>query len=106
MKALDTPVLLALLHGDPSVRGLGPAKLHGVRRESLDRLRRSLTVLPYDAKAAERVALRSRRGDTRGLPPLVLGALAILEANACDEMLTADPGSIHGRWPFRISRLT
>jgi len=130
MKALDTPVLLAVLHGDKNAHNLlrrlrgeevattelnflelnalvgrGPARGRPRRRDALDRLRRSLTVLPFDAKAAERVARRTSASDQRAVPPLVLGALATLEANGCDELVTVEPKAIPGRWPFRIGRL-
>jgi predicted nucleic acid-binding protein len=130
VKALDTPVLLAILHGDRNVRGLlrklrgvevattelnflelqallarVPVKERSRRREALDRLRRSLTVLPFDSKSADRLNRRVVRGDSGGLPLLQLGALATLEANGCDELFSLGSGAELGRWSFRISSL-
>jgi predicted nucleic acid-binding protein len=130
MKALDTPVLLAILHGDRSIRdlvrrlrgvevattelnllelhalvGRGPSKGQARRREALERLRRSLTVLPFDGRAAERVARRTAKNEVKMVPPLLLGILAILESNGCDELVTTDPCDIPGRWPFRVVKL-
>ncbi|MGA8275663.1 MAG: PIN domain-containing protein [Thermoplasmata archaeon] len=131
MKALDTSVLLAILHGDRNVRALlrrlrgvevattelnllelhclvgrAPPRGRSQRREALERLRRSLTVLPFDSKAAERAARRTARDDLKAPPPLLLGILTTLEANGCDELITADPRDIAGRWPFRITKLS
>ncbi|MCI4373472.1 MAG: PIN domain-containing protein [Thermoplasmata archaeon] len=130
MKALDTPILLAILHGDKNARDLvrrlrgvevattelnllelarlignGSAQHRRSRRESLDRLRHGLTVLPFDSKAAERVARREQKESHSGVPVLLLGALGALEANGCDELITTDPRAIPGRWSFRITRL-
>jgi predicted nucleic acid-binding protein len=129
MKALDTPVLLALLHGGKGARELvrrlkdvevattelnllelsaiaartAPAgRAH--RREAIDRLRRIMLVLPYDNRAAERVSRRTAREDLRKVPPLLLGALGILEANGCEEFVTQDPGAIQGKWQFRVTK--
>jgi predicted nucleic acid-binding protein len=129
MKALDTSVLLALLHGDPKARELirrlrgvevatselnllelhaliarGPPRGRVHRREALDRLRRSLTVLPMDGRAAERAARRATKEDLRTTPPLLLGVLATLEAFGCEELITSEPGSVQGRWPFRMTK--
>jgi predicted nucleic acid-binding protein len=129
MKALDTAVLLSILHGDKAAKELvrrlrgvevastelnflelaalvrrGPVKGRGQRREAVDRLRRALTVLPFDGKAAERAAQRASKGDGRSVPPLVLGTLATLEVNGCDELVTADPSGVGGRWPFRVTK--
>jgi predicted nucleic acid-binding protein len=129
MKALDTPVLVALLHGGRGARELlrrlrglevattelnllelhaivarGPTKGRARRTEGIERLRRGLTVLAYDAKAASRLSRRGDREGTGGAPPLVLGALATLEASGCDELITIDPASIPGKWQFRVSK--
>jgi len=129
MKALDTPVLLALLHGDGKARDLvrrlrgvevattelnllelralvaqSPPKGRGHRREALDRLRRSLTVLPFDSKAAERDNRRVTKDEIRSVPPILLGVLSILEANGCDELITTGATAVPGRWPFRVTK--
>jgi len=129
MKALDTSVLLSVLHGERNVRELlrrlrgvevattelnllelqsianrGPAKARAHRRAAIDRLRRTLTVLPYDGRAAERMARRPPREDFRDVSPLVPAMLGILEANGCDELFTADPSAIPGRWSYRVTR--
>jgi predicted nucleic acid-binding protein len=128
MKALDTPVLLGALLGDRRVRDAlqrlrgeeiattelnllelslvaarsGP-KVRTKRRASLDRLRRSLTVLPFDSRALERLTRHSAQDETTKIPPLLLGSLAILEANGCDELLTTDAKAIRGIWPYRVT---
>jgi predicted nucleic acid-binding protein len=129
MKALDTPVLLALLHGGKPARELarklrgievattelnllelnalvarGPPSARAQRREGIDRIRRALTVLPYDAKGADRLSRKAARESSKAVSPLLWGTLGILEANACDEFLTSDPGLIPGKWSFRISK--
>jgi predicted nucleic acid-binding protein len=129
MKALDTSVLLALLHGSKGSRELvhrlrgaevattelnllelgaladrGPPRARGQRREAIDRLRRSLTVLPFDSKVADRLARKGRRGAIGGVAPLLQGALAILEANGCEELITLDPGAVVGKWQFRVTK--
>ncbi|MCI4365227.1 MAG: PIN domain-containing protein [Thermoplasmata archaeon] len=131
MKALDTTVLLALLHGDRKIREVlrrlrgveiaaselgflelhilaaqAPVKERAHRREALDRLRRSLTVLPFDGKALEKVARRGVRDDLRSMPPSLLASLAIFEAAGCEEFITVEPASVTGRWAFRVSGLT
>jgi predicted nucleic acid-binding protein len=129
MKALDTSVLLALLEGDAGARDLlrrlrgselattevnllelgylaarGSARSQGARRETLDRLRRKITVLPIDGRAVEQAARRLGKGSER-TPPHVLAMLGALEANGCDELLTHEVGLDAGKWRFKITRL-
>ena len=128
MKALDTPVLLALLDGEPAarellrrLRGHEVATTEGnllelavlagrsggrgaARREALTRLRRRITVLPLDERALEEAARRSARGELGGATPLVAGMLAALEVAGCDE-LVSDGSLPSGKWRFRVSRL-
>lgn len=130
MKGLDTPVLLAILHGDRNVKALlrrlrgvevattelnllelqslagrGPPKGRLHRREALDSLRRAVTVLPFDSKAAERAVRRAAKDHLVGVSPLLLATLATLEANGCDELITTQVGAIPGRWQFRVTKL-
>ena len=128
MKALDTTVLLALLEGDRlakelvrELRGVevattelnllelaylanhGPARARARRRDSLDRLRRKLTVLPIDWRAvseAERAVFRGKAPPS----PLLAAMLGSLEAAGCEELFTADPAAYGGRWRFRVTR--
>ncbi len=125
MKALDTPVLLALLHGTPRVRdqirrlraselatteanflelahliASGPAKLRKARLNALTRLRQRLTVLPIDCRASEEAARRLGAG--RIGPALVCGMLGALEAYGCEELLTDHPDQISGPWRFKV----
>lgn len=129
MKALDTSALLALLHEGKGTRELvrrlrgievvttelnllelhslvmrAPPKSRAGRRAAIDRLRRSLTVLPYDGQSADRLSRRAARESWGGVPPLLLGTLAILEANGCEELITVDPGAIPGKWQFRVTK--
>lgn len=129
MKALDTSVLLRLLEGDPPVRqllrrlrgeeiatteanmlelgvlaGAAPAKMRGDRRTALARLRRRITVLPLDSKGANEASARAE-GGARNMPTHVLGMLGALEAHGCDELYTAEPGQILGKWRFKVRRV-
>ena len=129
MKGLDTSVLLGLLEGDPAVRALlkklrgvelatteanllelsylagrGSARARAARRDVLDRLRRKLTVLPIDSRAVDAVGKRLGKGGEK-LPPLVLAALAALEAGGCDELFSREPVEDLGKWRFRFTRI-
>ena len=128
MKALDTSVLLALLEGDNSARDLvrrlrgvevatteanfleltfivarGPVRARRRRRDSLDRLRRKLTVLPIDFRS---VSAAERRVLKVGAPPtpLLAGMLGALEAAGCDELFTTDPPDCGDCWGFKVTR--
>ena len=118
MKVLDTPVLLDLLRGRPSAKKwlkelhgeeiattelnlfeLGRLSSRGGRRPdaALDRLRRSLTVLPIDERAV-RGALDGappRNGEAPGAVLLMLGAA---DAAGAEEWLT------HRSWAARGTR--
>jgi len=127
VKALDTPVLLSLLEGDVRVRQAlkrargeelatteanlleltmiaaeGPARGRAGRLAALGRLRRRLTVLPFDARAGDEVQRRAQREGR--LPfPTVLAMLASLETSGCEELLTDDTRQIPGKWRFRVA---
>ncbi len=126
MKAMDTPVLLGLLQGDPRARALlrrwrgvevatteanllelysiiarsrGPAR--AARLASLTRLRRDLTVLPIDSRSVEAAA---RRLPSKGtVAPLTLGMLGALEAYGCDELATDMPAEIPSCRSFPVT---
>ena len=127
MKALDTPVLLSLLEGDVRVRQAlkrargeelatteanllelamiaaeGPARGRAGRMTALGRLRRRLTVLPFDPRAGDEVQRRAQR-EGRLPSPTVLAMLASLETSGCEELLTDDPRQIPGKWRFRVA---
>jgi predicted nucleic acid-binding protein len=129
MKALDTSALLALLTGDRAARDLlhrvrgvevatteinllelahaaakGPLRHRGMRRATLSRVRRKLTVLPLDGKAVEEAAGRLAKG-AAGIAPLRMAMLSILEVNGCDELLTAEATPLPGKWRFKYVRL-
>lgn len=125
MKGLDTPVLLGLLEGAPRPRALirslsgqelattevnlfelellarrdrSPGKLR--RQQSLERLRRKLTVLSIDEEAARRaaeLAASARQPASEGTW-LCLGAA---EAHGCSEWIT----SLAGMPPASTTRL-
>ncbi|MGA3021611.1 MAG: PIN domain-containing protein [Thermoplasmata archaeon] len=130
MKGLDTSVLLALLEGEQGTRNLltrlrgielattevnllelsylsarGPPRTRAARRESLDRLRRKITILPIDSRAVEQAGRRLGKGSER-TPPHVLAMLGALEANGCDELLTHETTIDQGRWRFKITHVT
>ncbi|MGC2289428.1 MAG: PIN domain-containing protein [Thermoplasmata archaeon] len=116
MKGLDTPVLLALLEGAPKARALVRAlageelattevnlfeiELLGRRDKSagkerrmqtLERLRRKLTVLPLDEESTRRaaaIAASARQAAPEGTW-LCLGAA---EAHGCSEWITSEAG--------------
>ncbi len=129
MKALDTGVLLSILHGDAPSRELvrrlrgsevattelnllelaglvarGPPKSRVRRNEAVLRLRRCLTVLPFDTRAAERLGRHCAKDDVAGIPPLVLGVLSTLEANGCEEWISTGPLPPGLRWPFKHTK--
>ncbi|HZY70071.1 MAG TPA: type II toxin-antitoxin system VapC family toxin [Thermoplasmata archaeon] len=117
MKALDTPILLALLRGSPParqlVRSLSGEELAtteinmfelellaradrapGLERRlaALDRLRRKLTVIPIDERAVRHAFGRERAGATRPTwspNQLILGALV---GSGCEEFYTTPKG--------------
>ncbi len=128
MKALDTPVLLALLEGDASVKALlrrlrgveiatteanllelsylaahGDARTRGERREVLERLRRKITVLPIDAPAVDQSGRHLGKGGER-LAPLRLGMFGALEVGGCDELFSTEPPADFGKWKFKVTR--
>jgi len=130
MKALDTSVLLALLEGDRSARELirklknvevstteanflelaalasrGPARTRTHRRETLERMRRKLTVLPIDQRAAAEAERHALKGDAPSTP-LVAGMLGALEAAGCEELFTSDPQDCSGKWRFTVTRFS
>jgi predicted nucleic acid-binding protein len=130
VKALDTPVLLALLEGNPRTRQLlrqwrgeevatseanllelaliaarGPARERIQRTSALGRLRRRLTVLPIDSRTGEEMLRRSERGLTAS-SPTVFAMLCALETSGCEELVTEDPRQLPGKWRFKISKFT
>lgn len=130
MKALDTPVLLALLEGNARIRqslrrwrgeeiattevnllelavlaANGPVRRRSARLAALGRLRRRLTVLPIDSRVGEETVRRLERGGPA--PSLgVLAMLAALETSGCEELLTEDPRQLPGKWQFKIVKFT
>jgi predicted nucleic acid-binding protein len=129
MKGLDTPVLLEILEGGPSARKLleslegqevctteanllelvavarrlGSAGL-AARLAALDHLRRGLTVLALDSKAAGAAAARwkEKSAEQPTLSWLIAGAL---EAAGCTEWITDRVGSLPAVSPrLRITR--
>ncbi len=130
MKALDTPILLGILEGEPSCRALlkrlrgievatteanllelgyiaaqGSPRSQAARRASLERLRRKLTVLPIDSRAVELATAHVARSGTRP-PPLVTAMLGALEAAGCDELFTRERPETLGKWRLRVSNAT
>jgi predicted nucleic acid-binding protein len=129
MKGLDTSVLLGLLAGEPSARGLlrrlrgvelatteanlleltlianrAPARVGRSRRDALKRLRRKITVIPIDARAVEQATRHLQKG-AGVAQPLVLAMLGALEATGCDEFFTQETAQDLGKWKFKVSRL-
>lgn len=129
MKGLDTSVLLALLEGDAGVRKLltrlrgielattevnllelaylaarGPSRSRTARRETLERLRRKITVLPIDGRAVEQAGRRLGKGSEK-TPPHVLAMLGALEANGCDELFSLQAEIDPGKWRFKVTSI-
>jgi predicted nucleic acid-binding protein len=126
MKALDTPVLLAILHDSPAakdlLRGLrgeelattelnlfelellaveGPRAQQDAREAALGRLRRRLTVLPITSESV-REAARFMKGkrSAAGFQPLVWGTLS---AAGCGEWITTKSFvPPQGAEPFKV----
>jgi predicted nucleic acid-binding protein len=128
MKAIDTPVLLALLHGSPRARdqirrlkgselatteanlleliqlaALSPARARSERISALSRLRQRITVLPIDARATEAVAKRLSKGSSRA--PLVSAMIGALEAYGCEELLTDRPELLGPPGRFKLRKV-
>ncbi len=126
MKALDTPVLLAILHDAPGAKELLKS-LHGEeiattelnlyelrviaassraasrasREDALAKLRRRLTVLPVTSEsvgeAVKRVPVGTHPG---GWTRLILG---VLVAAGCAEWITTKPyAAVKGKLPIRV----
>ncbi len=130
MKGLDTPALLALLEGRPEAKPLledasgeelcttevnlfelealargGPSSGRARRLAALDRLRRKLTVLPIDERAARAAALlqAANRGSLAGPTWLFVGAL---EASGASEILTTPLSGLHQlKLPLKVAIL-
>ncbi len=128
MKALDTPVLLTLLEGGRGAREVlrstrgaelatteanllelaviasaAPKGVRAARLGSLARLRRRITVLPFEVRGGEEVARRLGKG-LAATPPLVLAMLGSLEAHGCEELLTDRPEALPAGWRFKIAK--
>lgn len=128
MKGLDTPILLGILDGSPSVRtvlrGLSGEELattelnmvelaliasHGgprgrrERLQALERLRRRLTVLPIDRRATELLAQKAVEGKSAAEMHLNT-IMATFEAAGCSHVLTdhRPPGSGAG-WKLKVT---
>lgn len=127
MKGLDTSFLLGILDGDPAtlaqlkrLRGQeiattevnilelacvavsGPIHSKLRRLETVSRLRRRITVLPFDARGAEAVAKQLGKGAER-LPLTVLAMLGILDAAGCDELFTRKRIPDLGAWRVKVT---
>lgn len=129
MRALDTPVLLALLHGAPSAKALikslsgeelaateanflelsalaarGPPGSRASRIRGLERLRRRLTVLPIDSTSNAEATARLAGDRPGGL--LSWAMYGALQANGCSELITDSKGPLpKGRWRFKVRRI-
>ncbi|MGI0055220.1 MAG: PIN domain-containing protein [Thermoplasmata archaeon] len=131
MKGLDTPALLALLHGEGATKSIlrswageelattelnlleltaialsGSPKGRSARLEALGRLRRRLTVLPVDSKA--QASLAARGAPSRSAADLLLiTTYATLEGAGCAEVLTGAKSSTPpGHWKLKVRRLS
>jgi len=129
MKGLDTPVLLALLEGNPravarvrkwrgeelatteanllemaAIAARSPARHRTARLTALGRLRRRLTVLPIGSQAVEEASrhLAAHPGDGSLLSVVIAAAF---EAGGCDEILTDEPAQFGTKWRVRCSKL-
>jgi len=129
MKALDTPILLAILHDSPSAKDLlkglrgeelattelnmyelavlsaeGSRAHLAAREAALARLRRRLTVLPITSESLRGVGRLTRtKGQAPSYLPLIWGTLA---AAGCAEWITTKAFSpSKGDVPFKV-RLT
>jgi predicted nucleic acid-binding protein len=125
MKGLDTPILLELLRGRPSLAPIlkslegeelattevnvfeleaiarsGPRHGREHRRAALDRLRRKLTVLPIDGRAIQAAASLStgRLHEAAASEWLMLGAAS---ASGCSEWVT----TASSRYPRDLGKL-
>jgi len=126
MKALDTSVLLGILHDSPSAKDLlkslrgeeiattelnffelkilaadGPRAQREIRETALTRLRRRVTVLPITGDSVrESGRFLTSKAPQRDHQALVWGALT---AAGCGEWITTQSGTpARGRLPFRV----
>ncbi len=130
MKALDTSVLLALLHGHPSVKALvkslsgeelatteanllelsaiaahGAKTARAERMRGLERLRRRITVLPIDGQGGL-LAASHLAGEESPSRLLVWAMYGALEAHGCTELITDVKTSLPGgHWRFKVRRI-
>jgi predicted nucleic acid-binding protein len=130
MKGLDTSVLAALLMGHPGARNLltrlhgvelatteinllelaylaarGPDRSRTAHHETIERLRRRLTVIPIDARAVQHAGRRLGKGSEKAAVH-VLAMLGAFETNGCDELFTYEKDLTNsGKWRFRITIL-
>lgn len=129
MKAVDTGVLLGILEGEPFARNLvralrgvevattelsmlelslladgGSSKGRTARRAAVERLRRKLTVLPFDARAVAEAARRAS-AKHRGEGLLRLAEWGALEAYGCEELFTRSRMAPGGKWRFKLTRV-
>ena len=128
MKGLDTPVLLGILTGSPSVRPMlnslageeiattelnmlelaalaahGSSRVRKERLQALERLRRRVTVLSLDRRVTEAMAVKG--GNTKTAGDLHLNAiLAAFEAAGCSQVFT-DSRSVpaRGLWKVKVT---
>jgi predicted nucleic acid-binding protein len=129
VKALDTPVLLSILHGAPAAKSLlkslsgeelatteanllelsalaarAPAGSRTQRIRGLERLRRRLTVLPIDARAYAEATARLTADRPGGL--LLWAMYGALQAHGCAELITDTKGKLPGgHWRFKVRRI-
>jgi predicted nucleic acid-binding protein len=131
VKGLDTPILLGILNGSPSVRpllrslsgeelattelnmielsaiaGHGGVRGRKERLQALERLRRRMTVLPIDRRVTE--LLSQRAPETRTAADLHLNMImAAFEAAGCSHVLTdSRTPTSHAPWKVKVTSIT
>lgn len=130
MKGLDTPFLLGILDGSPSVKTvlrtlsgeelattelnmveLAALAAHGgprgrrERLQALERLRRRLTVLPIDRRATELLSQRPVQPKTAA-ELLHTAMMAAFEAAGCTHVLTDRSIAPHAAWKLKVTIVT
>ncbi len=129
MRALDTPVLLSILHGAPVAKSLlkslsgeelattevnllelsalaarAPGGSRAQRIRELERLRRRLTVLPIDSRAHAEATARLTADRPGGL--LLWAMYGALQAHGCAELITDTRSNLPGgHWRFKVRRI-
>ena len=128
MIGLDTPILLAVLHGEKgtqellrslegeelattelnllellAIASLSAPRVRAARQAAVDRLRQKLTVVPIDAAAGTRKFFQ-QKGPRSASDLIELAVLGAMDSHGCSRWITKGARPT-GRWKFRVTIL-